>query len=350
MILPLPYNPVPVYYPGGTLIRQYRGIESRTQLESPEDWIGSTTALQSPATASVADLAGISTVSDGRTVVDIVADDPSGWLGSGRHPGGVDFLLKLVNPGTRIPVHWHPDAKFATKHLGLTHGKAEAWVILSQEATVWLGFEEGTTTSDVKDAIDRQDPEWMLARMHRVELVRGDTAFIPPGLVHAIGAGALIAEIQEPSSASILAEHEPLGVSANRASLSAGWEAAMECLVDPMPRASVLELLGKMSPATGQSTLFPPNSQRFFQASVVNIERGCEVPVERLSVALVDRGPLDWADLTSGERTVARAGTAWLIGASVGSWNLHGDGRVLLFSGPQVESSQRAAQSRGRSQ
>lgn len=335
MTLQLPYNPIPVFYSGGQGICEYRGIDSDHGLLSPEDWIGSTTSTLSGATDADGAPVGFSRVADGRTVAQVITDDPGSWLGSGAGSQDVDYLLKLLNPSVRIPVHWHPDATYARRHLGVDNGKAEAWIVLSDTATVWLGFNEGTTLPDIKTAISEQDSEWMLSRMHRVELSRDDTVFVPPGLVHAIGAGALLAEIQEPSSASILAEHAALGLSADRASLSIGWDAALECLAEASSRNEILELVGRVPDVPGQFPLLTPRSREFFQAAAVNVSGRCSVRVDRLSAALVDRGPLTWVQQSTGQHITASSGSTWLLAGGLNLWDIEGDGRVLVFSGPR---------------
>ena len=331
MIVELPHNPVPVYYEGGQRIQAYRGVAAGTALLSPEDWIGSTTA--SPFLRDGQQV-GLSHVVDGRSVEAVLAADPLAWLGSDTGPAEVDFLLKLLNPESRIPVHWHPDRAFAQRHLGLTHGKAEAWIILSDSATVWLGFRDGTDHPALRAAIEEQDADWMLGRMHKVELSRGDTVLVPPGLVHAIDVGALIAEIQEPTSVSILAEHTSMGVDAERATLYAGWDEAFACLLDPTDRSEALELVGHVPNDPGQWQLLPEQSRTYFQSDVVNIERRATVPIDRLSAVLVDQGPVRWTDPTTRTTVTAQSGSSWLVGAKLGDWEIEGDGRLLIFTGP----------------
>jgi mannose-6-phosphate isomerase len=331
MILELPHNPVPVYYQGGDQIQVYRGVEAGSALLSPEDWIGSTTAAPFLRDGK---RVGLSTVSDGRSVGEVLSADRHSWLGSGSARAEVDFLLKLLNPTTRIPVHWHPDVAFAQAHLGLTHGKAEAWIILSDSATVWLGFRHGTDHPSLLAAIEEQDADWMLGQMHEVELSRGDTVLVPPGLVHAIDVGALIAEIQEPTSVSILAEHTSMGVDAERAALYAGWDEAFGCLLDPSDRSEALELVGHVPDDPGRWRLFPEQSRTYFQSDVINIERRATVPIDRLSAVLIDQGPLRWTNPTNGETVTAPSGSSWLLGAQLGDWDVEGDGRLLLFTGP----------------
>ncbi|HEX5782582.1 MAG TPA: hypothetical protein VFX80_11705, partial [Solirubrobacteraceae bacterium] len=57
---------------------------------------------------------------DGTFVRDAVAADPEAWLGPGRdHPG---LLVKLLDAGQRLPVHFHPDRTFAREALGSEFG------------------------------------------------------------------------------------------------------------------------------------------------------------------------------------------------------------------------------------
>lgn len=342
MIIELPFNPVPVYYAGGHQIRRYRSLDpvSEGPELSAEDWIGSTTVLESPVAESTT-RAGISKLADGRSIPDLLESEPSTWLGSSTPRRESDFLLKLLDPGERIPVHWHPDRCFARAHLGLSHGKAEAWVILSETATVWLGWRPGTRRDEIVAAIERQDAEWMLGRMHRRVLSTDDTVFVPPGLVHAIGPGALLAEIQEPTSASILAEHERLRVGAHHATLCAGWDEALGCMKDPWNSVDIDDLTGQLPTEPGRHVVFPESSLEFFRCDVMNVVGEADTQVTSLSCVIVDRGTVSWCDPQSGRTTEGRAGSTWLLGASLGRWTIQGDARLLVFSGPSPSDSVR---------
>ncbi len=69
--------------------------------------------------------------------------DPRWWRGPERADTGV--LVKLLDAGQRLPMHVHPDRRFATAHLASPYGKTEAWVIVSArpDAYVHLGFARG---------------------------------------------------------------------------------------------------------------------------------------------------------------------------------------------------------------
>ena len=80
--------------------------------------------------------------------------------------------------------------------MGLPHGKTEAWYILSAEpgAKVATGLKRSVTATALRAAID--DGSIMdLVAWH--EVAAGDTVLVPAGTIHAIGAGLVIAEIQQ---------------------------------------------------------------------------------------------------------------------------------------------------------
>ena len=173
---------------------------------------------------------------DGRLLRDLVAADPLGWRGTGSWPGIPDhdtgLLLKLLDAGQRLPVHVHPDRAFAATHLACPYGKTEAWYVLDVDpgAAIHLGWTEGVDPDELVRRIDAQDGEWMLARMHRVEVRPGDGVLVPAGQVHAIGAGVFVAEVQEPTDFSILLEWSVTTSTREDSHLGLGFERALSAV------------------------------------------------------------------------------------------------------------------------
>ena len=137
----LPLNQVEHFYRGGERIAAFRGAEGYAGMHSPEEWIASMTTMTSRGED------GLSRLADGVLLRDAVTANPLAWLG----PEHVDqfgisteLLVKLLDAGQRLPVHLHPDRAFSRAHLGLAHGKTEAWIILdvADGAQVRLGFAE----------------------------------------------------------------------------------------------------------------------------------------------------------------------------------------------------------------
>ena len=67
----------------------------------------------------------------------------------------------------------------------------------------------------------------MLAALHELPVRAGDALLVPAGTLHAIGAGILLLELQEPSDLSVLVEWQRFGVNSGAEHLSLGWDAAL---------------------------------------------------------------------------------------------------------------------------
>ena len=107
------------------------------------------------------------------------------------------LLIKLLDSNSWLSVQVHPDDAYAQKHAG-DLGKTELWVILHAEpgAEIIYGLKAGVdrerfAQSAATGAID--------SMLHRIPIRTGDAVYIPAGTVHALGPGAIVAEIQQNS-------------------------------------------------------------------------------------------------------------------------------------------------------
>ena len=108
------------------------------------------------------------------------------------------LLLKLLAAKEQLSVQVHPDDAYAREHEGKL-GKTEAWVILRAEegASILYGMKDGVTLEMLEKALTEDgDVE---ALIERVPVKPGDVYFMPAGMVHAIGGGILLYEIQQSS-------------------------------------------------------------------------------------------------------------------------------------------------------
>ncbi len=223
----LPANqPADRFYAGGARIAEFRGPTGSPAGGDhvPEDWVGSATTLFGE------DAVGLTVLPGGTTLTDAVAADPVAWLGPERaaaRGADVGLLVKLLDAGERLPVHAHPDVPFAARHLGLAHGKTEAWVALTA-APVHLGFRRDVGAAELRRWVDEQDTAAVLEAMHVLDLEPGDAVLVPAGLPHAIGAGAFVVELQEPTDLSILVEWAGFAIDGAAAGhLGLGFDAAL---------------------------------------------------------------------------------------------------------------------------
>lgn len=110
------------------------------------------------------------------------------------------LLLKLIAADDMLSVQVHPDDAYAGANEGGKLGKTEAWVILSAEpgAQIVYGIREGVTREALAAAC-QSGGEAVRACLNRVTVKPGDVYFIPAGMVHALGGGITLMEIQQSS-------------------------------------------------------------------------------------------------------------------------------------------------------
>ena len=113
--------------------------------------------------------------------------------------GELPILIKLIDAKKNLSVQVHPDDEYAFKHEHGQQGKTEMWYVLdaSSEAQLVYGFSHDIDKNTLAESLQQGTVEKYL---QKVPVHSDDVFFIEPGTVHAIGAGALIAEIQESSN------------------------------------------------------------------------------------------------------------------------------------------------------
>lgn len=107
-------------------------------------------------------------------------------------------LIKLIDAKQNLSVQVHPNDDYALAHEN-EFGKTEMWYVVDcdKDAYLYYGFKESVTKEQFKTAIDNNT---LTDLLNKVSVKKGDCFFIESGTVHAIGAGSLIAEIQQNSN------------------------------------------------------------------------------------------------------------------------------------------------------
>ena len=133
----------------------------------------------------------------GRLLSEFVRENPQA-LGTKQKGDRFPLLIKLIDAEADLSIQVHPDDEYALSHTD-DMGKTEMWYIVDAKpgAKLIYGLKRKYTRDALKTAIDAGTLESL---MNYVEVKSGETYFIPSGLVHAIGAGILIAEIQQNSN------------------------------------------------------------------------------------------------------------------------------------------------------
>lgn len=125
---------------------------------------------------------------DGRRIGEVWFEDPEDPL---------PILLKFIFTSEKLSVQVHPGDAYARAKDNLP-GKTEMWYVLraAPGASLAAGFREPITRGRLREAAESGEIEQLL---EWIPVQPGDTLFIPPGTVHAIGAGIVLCEIQQMS-------------------------------------------------------------------------------------------------------------------------------------------------------
>lgn len=107
-------------------------------------------------------------------------------------------MLKIIDAEQSLSIQVHPSDEYALSNEG-QYGKTEMWYILDAKegAGIYYGVKKDCTKEELKTAIDDNKIEDVL---RFVPCKKGESYFIPSGTIHAIGAGLLIAEVQQNSN------------------------------------------------------------------------------------------------------------------------------------------------------
>jgi len=112
---------------------------------------------------------------------------------------GLSFplLFKLIDANENLSIQVHPGDEVAAERHN-SYGKTEMWYVVDADpdGKLIIGFTKDCTREEYLDALDNDKVEDLL---QHVPVKKGDVFFIPAGLVHAIGKGVVVAEIQQSS-------------------------------------------------------------------------------------------------------------------------------------------------------
>ncbi len=118
----------------------------------------------------------------------------------GRHAGLARFplLMKFLDAHDRLSIQVHPDDEQAALLTPPDLGKTEAWVILAADpgSHLYAGLRPGVTRQSLARDLETNA---CAECVERIEPAAGDCFFLPAGVVHALGPGLLVAEIQQAS-------------------------------------------------------------------------------------------------------------------------------------------------------
>ncbi len=328
----LPVNQFDHFYRGGDRIGALRHGPGGPQ--RPEEWIGSTTARFGQAPQ------GFSALPDGRLLIEAVESDPTAWLGPdhvARYGAGTEVLIKLLDLDQRLPVHLHPNRAFSRTHLGLAHGKTEAWYVIDapEGAQVGVGFREAMTLDQVSAWVGERDSEALMSSL-RTRVVRpGDAMLVPAGLPHTVQAGVFVLELQEPTDLSILLEWQGFAVDGMKdGHLDLGFDTALQAVdLAAVSDADLdrLVLTRESIDRAGLVSAMPAQADAYFRAHRFDSSGGPVSVDPGFAIVLVLHG--DGVLASPGGALGVSRGDVVLVPYAAGEYTLHHDGHGAALTG-----------------
>ena len=134
----------------------------------------------------------------GTTLAELIQRDRTWLLGKHALSGPFPLLLKYLDCNRDLSVQVHPDDSYGQSMDEPDLGKTEAWYVVAADpgSKIYAGLKPGVDRTSLQSAIQSGSTE---AVLHSFQPSAGDVVFIPAGTVHALGAGLLVAEIQQSS-------------------------------------------------------------------------------------------------------------------------------------------------------
>lgn len=137
---------------------------------------------------------------EGKSLQELIDSNAEELLGKSvveRFGKEFPILIKFIDAKQDLSIQLHPNDALA-KERHDSFGKTEMWYIMDADpkAELIVGFNKDVTKEEYAESIDN---DTLLDLLNYEEVKEGDTFFINTGKIHAIGAGVMLAEIQQTS-------------------------------------------------------------------------------------------------------------------------------------------------------
>ncbi len=336
--LQLDPNPVWRSYLGGCVLRVFRGQPDTGDDHFPEDWLASTVAARNGPYSQKPD-EGISSVywNERRITVGELLGMPLG------------VLIKLLDASVRLQVQAHPDRQFVRRYLSGDAGKTECWYILSTRgpAQVYLGFQRPPERAEWKRLMQEQNMPEMLACFDPISVQAGDCFVVTAGVPHAIGAGILMIELQEPSDWVVRCEarNGELVLPEAQRYMGLGLDACLDIFdYQAYPLTTVRTRFQQQPRDVARTATFTeeqiigPRYQEFFRLRRLRGTGPARWQGDEIMVMIITKGE---GVLCPGEpEQLVRQGQTWLLPGCVAEWRWEAhtnDWEILLAQPPLKE-------------
>lgn len=284
---------------------------------------------------------GVSRISNGEfkgvLLPDIIKKSGREIMGSKIYNEKYDrfpLLIKFIDANNKLSVQVHPDDEYARVHENGELGKNEMWYIISSKpgAKLIYGIPKGVTKDEFAEALRNEKLE---EYMNEVEVFPGDVLNIPSGMLHAIGSGILLAEIQQNSNTTYrVYDYNRVDKSGKKRPLHV--EKALEVIDFSLPKGKPKAegLKVKLNPTSDKTYKI---ANKYFSVEVYDIEGTVNENADgtRFFIYVFVDGE---GYIKYNEGTIhVQKGESVLIPASLGAYSITGNLKALKTYVPDVQ-------------
>lgn len=266
---------------------------------------------------------GLSLTEDGQSIARLGEKDHNSFWGKACLTEEFPVLVKLIDARRDLSVQVHPSNETA---LPGEHGKAEMWYIVdcTPQAFLYLGFSQRISREEF---VRRSKDGTICQVLNRVPVSKGDVFYILPGTIHAIGAGILIAEIQQNSNTTFrVYDYQRRDEAGNLRPLH--LERAAEVLAyEPIVPEECRANSGVSFPAFSMREMF---SCRYFRAYRLDVRTSVNLRCDGQSFQHLLCVEGDGSITAGGRKYPFRKGDSYFLPAALGGYCIKGACRMLL--------------------
>lgn len=251
----------------------------------------------------------------GRTLAELCPDFP--------------LLIKVLSCEADLSIQVHPPDHYPRLPIGES-GKSEVWLVLEAApgASIIHGLATGVTPELLRRALATAIAADIMGCFRRVPVAAGDLVPVPPGTVHALGSGLVVAEVQQSSDTTYrLWDYGRLGIDGKPRELHV--EQALEVVSHSRPPAITRLFASQLKPNTPQLVYSLAGFDVWRSACSGQWHRSASPDAFRAILVLSGHGTLQWNDDESPggprQRIALRPGSSVLIPASCPDYSIQCD-------------------------
>ena len=263
---------------------------------------------------------------EGQTLSQVVFKLGAQSIGNDFNQGDkFPILIKFIDAKQKLSIQVHPDDSYSQKNEG-EFGKTEMWYVVDAEegSGILCGFNKDLTKDEYAQRIKDNT---LLEVMNFIECKKGDTFFITPGTVHAIGEGLIIAEIQQNSDVTYrVSDYGRVGADGKLRELHIDKSIAVSNLIKNIPNGKPQ---GKELKYNGYTSTLLVGCE-YFNVTKIDIETKAELTADEksfISLLFLD----DNAVIKYGNTELkCNKGDSVFIPANMGKFNIEGETSLIL--------------------